>query len=322
MTHVYGWSSGRGGTHWYRIAEPLRGLRILGTDTSIGPDLTDERLDQCDTILVHLLHDERNSEAWQKIAKRGTHKLVYDIDDDIWNFDPRTETYNYWTRERLLTAQENIAAADVVTTPSAYLAELLYGLNKNVWVLPNTVPEWLLHYQPTRWRQKFVMGYQGARQHVADLQMIGHDLALMLRRHRNARMHIWGELNPLGLPVSRVIRTPWCHDIPTYYRSLSMSVGLGPLRNTPFNHAKSGIRAVEYAALGIPAILTDVPAYRPYIQSGWNGYLVSHEDDWYETLEACYQDRTAMEIMGGIARRTAQEWTTEKNAHKWLEAYA
>lgn len=322
MSTVYGWSNGVGGTHWYRIAEPLRGLQLSGHQTSTGAVMDDKQLEQCDTILVHLLHDEQNSEAWQKIARRGSHKLIFDIDDDVWNFDPRTETFKYWTRERLLQLQENISVADVVTTPSSYLAEILCDLNKNVWVLPNTIPQWLLEHNPVRFRQKFVIGYQGARQHVADFQMIGPDIALMIQRHRNTRVHLWGELNPLGLPPGRVIRTPWCADVPTYYRSLSMSVGIGPLRETPFNYGKSGIRAIEYAALGIPSILTDVPAYRPYVRDGLTGWLIPHGCSWLERLEWCREERDQLEQMGAVARRLARDWTTENNAQKWVEAYA
>jgi hypothetical protein len=321
VLRVYGWNQGAGGTYWYRVAEPLRGLQLRGHQTASGNALTDQILDEFDTILTHTLHEESASEAWEKLYRRGKHRLIIDIDDDVWNFDKRTDTHRFWTDERLLRLQTNISLADVVTTPSEHLAEILSELNPNVRVLPNTVPEWLLTHEPRRPRQNFVMGYQGARQHTIDVQTIGQDVWTILNRHRRARIHIWGELNPLGWPDGRVVRTPWNSDVPSYYRSLNMSIGLGPLADIPFNYAKSAIRAIEYAALGFPCILTDVPAYRPYVVYGQTGWLVPPGKPWLEHLEWAYSNRDELADMGRFARTCAQNYTTEYNAFRWEVAY-
>lgn len=318
---VYGWNQGAGGTYWYRIAEPLRGLQLRGHSVASGAPLTDGILDEFDTILAHTLHDERASEAWEKIARRNRHRLVIDVDDDVWNFDPATDTRRYWTDDRLRLLQSNIAMADVVTTPSEHLADILSELNPNVVVLPNYIPEWLLTHEVRHPRTNFVMGYQGARQHTIDVQTIGHDVWTMLRRHRKARVHLWGELNPIGWPDGRVIRTPWNASVPDYYRSLSMTVGLGPLADIPFNYAKSAIRAVEYSALGIPPMLTDVPVYREYVHPGFSGWLIPPGETWLDALEWAYCNREKVSVMGQCARHYAQDWTTEKNAYKWEVAY-
>lgn len=318
--HVYGWNQGVGGTFWYRISEPLRGLGILGHEWGHGPEMTDWVLDKHDTILTHMLHEERASEAWEKIARRNRHRLIIDVDDDVWNFDPRTDSHKAWSRDMLLRLQNNIAMADVVTTPSVHLGNLLTDLNPNVKVLPNYVPEWLLRHPMPRapW---FKLGYQGARQHAVDVQEIATDVHQFLSRHRKASIHIWGELDPIGWPAGRVHRTRWNASVPDYYRSLNMSVGIGPLADIPFNYAKSGIRAVEYAALGIPAMLTDVPAYREFVTDGWTGWLVPMGEAWIERLEWAYNNRDQVNAMGVVARRNAQEWTTEANAWKWEAAY-
>jgi glycosyltransferase involved in cell wall biosynthesis len=319
MTSIYGWNQGVGGTYWYRIREPLRGLGTLGHQWGTGPQMTDWTLEHHDTIVAHMLHEERASEAWEKIARRNQHKLVIDVDDDVWNFDPRTDSHKAWSREMLLRLQNNIAMADVVTTPSAHLAHLLSELNPNVKILPNYVPEWVLSHRSGMNRRGFVMGYQGARQHAVDLQEIAVDVRTILDRHRKSRVRIYGELNPVGWP--RLDRQPWQPDVPTYYRSLHMTIGLGPLADIPFNYAKSAVRAVEYAALGIPAMLTDVPVYREYVTEGFTGWLIPMGESWVDRLEWAYQNRDQVEAMGKLARRQAENWTTEANAWKWEAAY-
>ncbi len=316
---VYGWTQGAGGTYWYRIAEPFRGLTLLGHHTSTGAHLNDEIVDASDVIVVHMLHEQYASNAWQKLARLKHRKtLVLDIDDDVWNFDPRTDTHRFWTDERLLRLQSNIAVADIVTTPSEYLADILRPLNPNTVVLGNYVPRWLLSHRPVR-PAKFTIGYQGARQHTLDLQEIAPDVWEFLNRHRRTRVHIYGELNPVGWP--RVIRTPWNPCVPDYYRSLSMTVGIGPLAPIPFNYAKSAVRAVEYAALGIPCILSDVPAYRPYVHPRYSGWLIPHGAPWLDVLEYAYAHPEKLAGMGQTGRRMAMDWTTERNAHRWESVY-
>lgn len=319
--HVYGWNQGTGGTFWYRISEPLRGLTLRGHQTSTGSVMDDRILATHDTIVTHTLHDERGSEAWLKICDRGQHRTIIDIDDDVWNFHPSTDAFDYWTRERLHRLQNNIASASLVTTPNPRLANILRHLNANVAVLGNYVPEWLLSHNPRRILGKFVIGYQGARQHMVDLRTIADDIGIFLYRHQKARLNLYGELNPIGWPEGRVIRTPWNSDIPEYYRSLQMTIGIGPLADVPFNHMKSAIRAVEYAALGFPSILTDVDIYREYVIPDVTGWLIGPGEPWLPRLEYAFKRPELLTTMGKQARRRAHAWTTEANAHRWEDAY-
>ncbi len=318
---VYGWNGGTGGTFWYRISEPLRGLASLGHHTSTGPALTNRVLDEHNTILAHLLHGEEESVAWQELAERGTHRLIIDVDDDVWNFHHSTATKNHWTDERLLRLQNNIACANLVTTPNRALGEHLEALNGAVSVLPNTVPAWLIGHRSLIKSERFSLGYQGARQHSHDMQVIGGDLYTFLSRHRSARLRIYGELNPLGLPPGRVIRFPWVHDVSTYYRSLQMSVMIGPLADVPFNYGKSSVRALEACALGIPPMLTDVPVYREIITSGWNGWLIPHGESWLPYMEWAFSNRDQVAEMGDLARKSVSWMTTEAMAHRVESEY-
>lgn len=321
-TKVYGWNQGTGGTFWYRIAEPLRGLALAGHQTATGPVLTDEIVDEYDFIHTHLLHDERGSEAWEKLAnRRGAPFLSLDVDDLAWAFERHTDTYTYWTPARIERLMKNIRLADVVTTPNQMLADELRTYNPNVVVVGNYVPEWVLGLSTYRPVTKYEFGFQGARQHTEDLQIIGYDMLRILRQHRNVRVKLYGELDPRGWPDGRVIRTPWQSDVPTYYRSLSFHAGLAPLRVTRFNLAKSALRAVEYAALGIPIIASKNTVYDDVVQEGATGWLVD-DTEWYECLRWTYQNQDLAKGMGVTARRHAASWTTEANTIRWQRVFS
>jgi glycosyltransferase involved in cell wall biosynthesis len=318
---VYAWSPGKGGVHHHRIAEPLRVLAQLGVNVGTGVELTDDITDRCDTILVHTLHDEQSSAAWRQLERMDNHRLVLDVDDWMWAPDWKVFKDNYPpdVLDRLF---DNIRRAHVVTTPSPVIAEFLVSWNPNVWVVPNTVPEWLLDH-PMPERDGPTIGYQGSDSHILDwTQPVRQQLARFLRDHPGWTVHSYGSMHPGDLGrYATVKHTPWSGSVADYYRSVSMDIGIGPLRDTPFNRAKSSLRAVEYAALGVVAVLPDLPPYRGWVQDGVTGRLIRSGQTMRGVLAQLAADWPAVEEMSVNARERAMDWTTEACIGKWVEAW-
>jgi hypothetical protein len=63
-----------------------------------------------------------------------------------------------------------------------------------------------------------------------------------------------------------------------------MDIGIVPLRDVEFNHAKSFIKGLEYTAAGIPWIAGWSPEYE-YITSHGIGRLAKTKDDWLSHLD-------------------------------------
>lgn len=324
---IHGWTVGKGGTEWYRIKEPLRGLRIAGHTTTIGPALFDgAEPSSYDALLVRGLHDRWNSLAWWKLGERHRILRWYDIDDDLWQWEKKTEQYAYWTEERLYQAEQNIIEADVVTTPSEKFAEYLRELNRNIVVIPNTIPKWLTQILPdTHYPERkdlFIVGWEGAPHHIDDLELLWGPLFRFMLRHSDVRFHVWGPARDPHADVmpgmqGRVRYTPWIKDVPNYYRSLDMNVCVAPLLPTAFNETKSSIRVQEHSALGIPIIASDSPAYRGYLQPGVNGFFAHGEQNWEDCLELLYTDRMLRHDLGRAGRELARSWTTEATVGRW-----
>lgn len=340
---IYAWSNGQGGVHHYRQGEPIRVTAQLGTRTGVGNRLDQEVCEQYDTILAHMLWDERNSEAWQQLARAGHHRLVFDIDDVMWAPDWKPFREHY-TPDVLARVWANIDVAHVVTTPSPVIAEYIRGRkHRNVWCVPNTVPAWLLDWtppprpRPIRWRHPtldgwppIVVGYQGSPSHQHDLpHRVLDQLAAFLDRNPACSLHFWGPDRIDGWDTSRVSNTGWIESVTAYYRQLSMDIGIGPLKRSTFNNGKSGLRAVEYAALGVPAVLSGGPAYQDarvpdlvgHLSHGVTGLIVEPWEDWNDALTALVRDPGLRERMGAAARERAREWTTEAGIDRWTKAW-
>lgn len=315
--NIYGWVRKTGGVSWYRVQEPLRGLAQWGHTTSFGPDLNFGMLPEYDAVITSVHGEEEASSGWEAMARLpGRPLMVYDIDDDVWNFRAGLHQYEYWQSETLLrNVQSCIACADVVVTPSPVLAEIVSPLNRNVHVYGNYVPKWITEVMVSP-PQEFTVGYQGGDTHTYDIAEVGPELMRFILRHPDTRMRIWGSKAYEGPAADRVSVTPWERDLRRYYLSLRMSVGLAPLERTPFNLAKSAIKAVEYAALGIPTIATNTITYAETVDNGVTGLLVN-KGQWYDALHTLKNDFFARSLMAANARTRAAKWTTEHNVRRY-----
>ena len=63
-------------------------------------------------------------------------------------------------------------------------------------------------------------------------------------------------------------------------------IGLAPLADTTFNRCKSAIKTLDYAALGLAVVASDVAAYRGSLADGPGGMLVANRPEaWYRGAE-------------------------------------
>jgi hypothetical protein len=307
--------------NFFRVREPLRVLAEHGNRAFAGAELYDGILETVDTVLTHSLWDEVNSGAWELLAKQDTHRLVLDVDDAMWAPDWHIFR-KHWTGENLQRLYRNVAIAHVVTTPSEVIAAHLSRYNHNVQVVPNTVPKWLTEWTMP-WSMGPSVGYQGSSSHVTDWTAAqAHQLARFLARHDEWHINLFGEFGDVQGPPGRTHVDGWRSSVTEHWQRLSMTVGIGPLRDTLFNRCKSSLRAVEYAALGIIAVLPDLEPYRGWVVDGWTGRLIRS----HQTLSGVLQEVASMEIedrekMAARARGHAADWTTEARVGDWVKAW-
>lgn len=319
---VLGWSPQSNGVHHHRIGEPLRVLADHGITAIHSQILSSDLLAQVDTVVAQMLHTEDASQAWQQLANRDNHRLVLDVDDAMWAPDWRP-LKDHYTPEVLGRLYRNVQLAHVVTTPSPAIAEYLSAINPNVWIVPNTLPAWVLeHKQPDR--DYRAIGWQGSTSHVNDWRQsdLKH-LWKFLRDYPDWHLHLYGGIEPgvFAMFGDRVHFTRWIASVPDYYRAVSFDIGIGPLRDTYFNRCKSDLRAREYAALGVVAALPSKPnIYRNTVVNRVTGRLIES----HETLGGVLRDlaeNADLDRMASAARDHAETFTTEANIENWTNAW-
>ncbi len=321
---VHGLTPGVSGVHRHRITEPIRVLAALGENATWGPELSEDTLAGCDTVLAHELHEEHELPGWLELARRGTHRMVLDVDDVVWRPDwaPMREA---WTDDALERLWQAVRVAHVVTTPSTVIAEHLTRYNRNVWVVPNTVPAYVLDIaRPVD--RPLSLCQQTSSTHQRDwTTSVQRHIARWLNTFPDWHLNQYGEIINADPDAfgGRLHHRTWESDPRAYYRAVAGNdVGIGPLRDTPFNRGKSALRAIEYAALGIIAVLPDLPPYRGWVDDGVTGLLVHPHQTLYSALCAVANaDQVVRDKMSAAARERAAAWTTEASITNWVEAW-
>jgi hypothetical protein len=80
-------------------------------------------------------------------------------------------------------------------------------------------------------------------------------------------------------------------------------IGLAPLLDTTFNHSKSPIKTMDYAAMGLAVLASDVPVYQGSLADGPAGQLVKNDHHaWFSALDWLVREQTLRRSMARQAR--------------------
>lgn len=313
------------GCGWYRIRLPLGELARNGHEVQLTPgdQVRAEDAAKWPLVIGQRVDKHDALPAWRRL--RATSRLIYEIDDDVWNIERTNwQAYGIYRRQETLDAVAHCAeTADLVTVTTEPLAQVMREYNGNVAILPNHVPGWLCDHDRDR-RARPVVGWQGGASHGADIGLVAQPVRRFLERFPGWDAHLMGTDYRPTIRHERVMFSPWVNvgDEPErYYRGIDFDIGLAPLTPGVFNRSKSAIKALEYAALGIPVIASDIEPYRDFVVHGVTGFLVRYDHEWLKYLGELAADDGLRESMGAKAREHARGWVIDDGWKLWQKAY-
>jgi glycosyltransferase involved in cell wall biosynthesis len=321
---------------WYRIKLPFKQLALHNWKADCRFGYPYPRDEDWNLVTIQQADNPIGMDLINMLAAEGN-PLIYETDDNVFEtqgdrFDfarygvtAKGDEYEYHTREELIDTTLKVAdmsAMITVTTP--YLADIMRQQtgHHNIKVLPNCVPADLLTLDRNRNRRKLVVGWQGGRSHLHDVDLIIKPLANLLAANKKAEAHIFGGDEKIWakFPDARISGWVLLDDSYRYYRSIDFDIMLVPLLEDEFNRSKSPIKVIEAMALGIPVICSDHPVYQGVVIDGVTGFLVQ-PDEFEDRLQLLANDSELREIMSRNAREIAQDYTIEANWDLWDKAY-
>ena len=312
------------GCGYYRFWQPYTQLqKNLGPSIVIpspmqsrGYSPLDHEVDLFDVVVRQRAGGVVGLSEWRRW--KGKTKLVYETDDHILNVDTSALPHLI-DEKRLSTVRECMRLSDLITVSTEALAEEVRKYNDNVVVLPDHIHEDLLKIERPH-RDNVTICWAGGSSHLQDLVRIEDPMREFLADNPDVDMHFLGmDYSPLFRRQCRF--TLWHEDIWEYYKKIDGDIGIAPLVDTAFNRCRAPIKALEYAALGIPTVASDVAPYRSFIIDGETGFLVSTPEEWQKRLTDLVNDESMRTEMGAKAKERAADWTIQKGWRLWAQAY-
>ena len=271
-------------------------------------------------------------------ARRRGIKLVCELDDDLFCIPPESaKAHAFYSRPDV---QDGIMAflreADAVTVSTMHLAERMRErTDRPIYVVENCVD---FDY----WEQAFMrhaasevksvtIGWMASGTHQIDAVLLADVLPRLMAYNPHLRLHLigWVDVEHLGGSMldpyrDRIVVQPWI-DISELPMAMSdFDIGLAPLVDTPFNRSKSGLKHIQYAALGIPTVASPVKSYEGLIEDGFDGFYArdNKAEAWQETLQMLIDSKELRNYVGMRARENMyKRYDVSVIANHWLSAY-
>jgi glycosyltransferase involved in cell wall biosynthesis len=278
----------------------------------------------------------RDIEAYheiQTIAQRKQIPVVLDIDDLLFELpEDHPDRQKHTFTATLLPTFLAMLEADLITVTTQPLCDYVLNFNKNVLVLPNYLDDqiWQLKTptQNSQPKAKIVIGYMGGHTHQPDLALILPVIKELTQRYPGRlEIQFWGTQPPEELSVlpnvHRHDQITWNYqDFATYFQTQSADIFIAPLANNEFNNSKSSIKYLEYGALGVPCVFSQVEPYGTVITQGENGFLASTSEEWLDCLTQLIESPDLRQSIATKARADIQSnWLLSDHASLWVSAY-
>jgi len=233
------------------------------------------------------------------IAKVFRKKIIYDFDDAIW---VNESAYNKkFLAVKFLGKVAKICKwAHVVTVGNNFLKAFAVRYSNNVVLLPTVVNTETVH---GKMQQQEVpvpaVGWTGSFSTLIYLDSLIPVLQ-RLQEKIDFTFIVIADKDPV-LPLKNYQFVPWNKTTETE-DLLRFHVGLMPLTDDDITRGKCGFKAIQYMALGIPALVSPVGANIEIVDDGVNGFICHTPQEWKDRILQLLSEPQLRKQLGAAAR--------------------
>lgn len=276
---------GLSGINYHRLIVPLIRLKEThGVQLMFIEQLTqlkDIDLDKVDNLLVSRKLSVTDHKEFRRMLDQHGVRLILD-NDDYWKLNhdnPAWQLYEVYYGPDI---NKTIKIADVIWTPSRYLAKQMSHVNPlcDIQFVNNAIDpiekQWANQRKTSGKDLRF--GYLGASAHTNDIKLMDYKFT-----GKNLVC-----IKDLGyeeiLDPNQTVKPKGIFEYGSYYKRIDVS--LAPLAMNRFNRCKSDLKVTEAAMTKTAIIASDVENYNGSIIHGETGLLCSTTAEWKEAIES------------------------------------
>jgi glycosyltransferase involved in cell wall biosynthesis len=311
---------------WYRGIGPILALGERGHDICQvwRPEdgIRGERARNYDVLHIYRAHEDEVLTI-AKAAKQHGMTIIYDNDDDM-RAVPRNNAaakdYGGFAGNRALRQiRRLLQMADLAIASSQPIADRFreYGA-ENVRVIENYVPDEAVGVSAPPNGSQVVAGWLAGSEHHIDMERM--PLRDVFERLLDAYPQLVIETVgvSMGMKHERYRNDPHVDFFKLPPKLAQFDIGLAPIADIPFNHARSSIKVKEYAAVGRPWLASPVGPYAP-LGEREGGRLVP-EDAWFEAIARLVEKPRERRKLAKRARKWGREQAISANVELWERA--
>ncbi len=328
------WRHKDSGCYYYRILQKMQALGKSGVkvyEFAKDADISDDIINDLHSFQFYGIYPFGFESVLKFLKEKGI-KIVYDTDDALQFIDESNPHY-YDVQKSARSFYEIVPFVDEFTVSTPKFIEYIRNVRPDakITVIPNT-------YRETDWtferpkREGIRIGYAASASHIEDLLLILPAIKNLQKKYEDTkpiRFILMGfgtdtyekaikdiawvapqKGKDIIKEVDRQLREikfEWIPAIPfqQYFPTLintALDFGVCPLQDTPFNHHRSAIKALEYTMAGALALATNLPPY-------WEDQtsVLLHNTQWESKLEFCINNPQAVADTKAIHLQWAKE---------------
>lgn len=277
------------------------------------------KVGQYDIVYVHLWATPFGPALYERLLRLLAKKIIYDIDDLIYKggSSPNNRMISFlktsWKVDYLMRRADHV----LVSTPKllAYTRQFTHHVS----VIPATIDVNKYQEKALSTAGPVVIGWSGSHTTSRYLHLLDRVFKELAGRH-SIKIKVMGDQDFVidGLDIELLA---WSAEQEVAHL-MDFDIGVHPLPDEEWVYGKSGGKLVQYMAVGIPIVASAIGPNFIAIKDGYNGFLVSTEDEWLLKLELLITDEKLRRAMGNNAKTLAREnYSVEANLDKYLQVF-
>ncbi len=282
--------------------------KIVGTLRGYAKRMVDIfRLTRFDVVYVFMWVTPVGTSFFERVFRLLSKQLIFDIEDNVLmekgnEFNPLVKFLKGRGKTTYL-----IKKADQVITSSPFLNDYCLGLNEKkacTYISSSVDTDRFLPVNVYSNDRKVTLGWTGTFSSKVYLDLL-RDVFFELEKRCDFTLRVIGnfhyEMPGINLEVIQWSSVNEVKDLQ------GIDIGLYPLPQDDWVLGKSGLKAIQYMAFGLPTVATSVGTTPRIIQNHKNGLLVKTEEEWVYALEELIKNSDLRRKLGEAARLTVEE---------------
>jgi len=297
--------------------------KVAGTLAGYARRIRDlARVRRYDLVYCAMYVTPIGTSAFERMVRSLSKRLVYDIEDNV-HLGLNRETADHPNPIlRFIRSAGKIdfliRRADHVITASPFVRDACLRINERKacsYISSSVDTDRFVPANPYSNDRTIVIGWTGTFSSRAYLDLLGPVFQELARR-RTFRLRVIGnfdyELPGVDLEV---IRWTSEHEVADLQ---AIDIGVYPLPVDEWVMGKSGLKAIQYMAFGLPCVATDVGTTPMIIRDGENGLLARSDTEWLSALIRLIDDPALRQRLGEQARKdTVARYSTSAVARDY-----